>query len=83
MIFKRDTDKREGFTLLEIMIALAVFGFVVTGLLAFLQARGDNYAAALAEPEVIRVALDRFHAEHDAPIAGAREIALFPPMTGG
>ena len=53
------------------------------GLLAFLQARGDNYAAALAEPEVIRVALDKFHAEHDAPIAGAREIALFPPMTGG
>ncbi|WP_180897457.1 molybdopterin converting factor subunit 1 [Martelella soudanensis] len=55
----------------------------VAGLLAFLQTRGDNYAAALVEPEVIRVALDRFHAEHDAPIAGAREIALFPPMTGG
>lgn len=55
----------------------------VAGLLAFLQTRGDNYAAALAEPDVIRVALDKFHAEHDAPIAGAREIALFPPMTGG
>lgn len=55
----------------------------VAGLLAFLRARGDNYAAALAEPEVIRVALDKFHAEHDQKIAGAREIALFPPMTGG
>jgi molybdopterin synthase sulfur carrier subunit len=32
---------------------------------------------------VIRVAIDQEHVEHDAPIAGAREIALFPPMTGG
>lgn len=55
----------------------------VAGLLAFLESRGDNYAAALVEPSVIRVALDRMHADHDAPIAGAREIALFPPMTGG
>lgn len=55
----------------------------VAGLLDFLKARGDNYAAALEEPEVIRVALDRTHAEHDEPLNGAREIALFPPMTGG
>lgn len=55
----------------------------VSGLLAFLAERGDNYAAALVEPSVIRVALDKMHVEHDAPIAGAAEIALFPPMTGG
>ena len=55
----------------------------VAGLLSFLKARGDNYAAALEEPDVIRVALDRTHAEHGEPINDAREIALFPPMTGG
>jgi molybdopterin synthase sulfur carrier subunit len=31
----------------------------------------------------IRAALDRTHVKHDAPIAGAREVAFFPPMTGG
>jgi molybdopterin synthase sulfur carrier subunit len=52
-------------------------------LLAFLRTRGDGYEAALQRPEVIRVAIDQEHVGHDAPIAGAREIALFPPMTGG
>ncbi len=55
----------------------------VSELLDFLAERGDNYADALVEPDVIRVALDKTHAEHDEQIAGAREIALFPPMTGG
>jgi molybdopterin synthase sulfur carrier subunit len=32
---------------------------------------------------VIRAALDRSHVKHDAKIAGAREVAFFPPMTGG
>jgi len=31
----------------------------------------------------IRVAIDREHVDHSAPLAGAREVALFPPMTGG
>jgi molybdopterin synthase sulfur carrier subunit len=52
-------------------------------LLAFLRGLGDGYEAALQRPEVIRVAIDQEHVGHDAPIAGAREIALFPPMTGG
>ena len=34
-------------------------------------------------PQVIRAAIDRTHVKHDARIAGAREIAFFPPMTGG
>ncbi|MBB4121683.1 molybdopterin converting factor subunit 1 [Martelella radicis] len=55
----------------------------IAGLLRFLTERGEGYEAALQEPEIIRVALDRVHAEHDAPLDGAREIALFPPMTGG
>ena len=52
-------------------------------LLAFLQARGDGYAEALRDPKIIRVAINQEHVGHGEPIAGAREIALFPPMTGG
>jgi len=55
----------------------------VADLLAHLSARGEGYAAALDTPEIIRVALDREHRQHDDRIGAAREIALFPPMTGG
>ena len=55
----------------------------VRDLLSFLKARGEGYEAALLHPEVIRVAIDQEHVNHDATLAGAREIALFPPMTGG
>lgn len=52
-------------------------------LVAWLQSRGPNYEFALAEPKAIRIALDRVHANPSAPLAGVREVALFPPMTGG
>lgn len=52
-------------------------------LVRWLAGRGEDYALAFAEPQAIRVALDHQHARDDALIAGAREIALFPPMTGG
>ena len=52
-------------------------------MLDWLAGRGPNYAAALEEPSVIRVALDQRHVTHDAPIGEAGEAALFPPMTGG
>ncbi|MFO1185051.1 MAG: molybdopterin converting factor subunit 1 [Bauldia sp.] len=52
-------------------------------LVAWLRSRGPEYENALSEPDVIRVAVDRLHAAPATPIAGAREIALFPPMTGG
>lgn len=55
----------------------------VADLLAWLKERGEEYQAALLYPEVIRVALDQEHADHDEKIGSAREIALFPPMTGG
>jgi molybdopterin synthase sulfur carrier subunit len=55
----------------------------VRDLLHWLKSRGEEYASALAHEDVIRVALDREHTEHSARLAGAREIALFPPMTGG
>jgi molybdopterin synthase sulfur carrier subunit len=52
-------------------------------LLAWLAQRGETYAHAFANPRIVRAAIDRAHVTADAPIAGAREIAFFPPMTGG
>jgi len=55
----------------------------VGDLVGWLAARGEGYALAFADDRLIRAAVDRAHAKRDAPIAGAREIAFFPPMTGG
>ena len=55
----------------------------VRDLVEWLVARGDNYANAFARAEFIRAALDKRHVKPDALIAGAREVAFFPPMTGG
>ena len=55
----------------------------VSDLMTWLAARGEEYANAFENPKVIRAAIDRSHVRPDAPIAGAREIAFFPPMTGG
>lgn len=58
---------------------------VATGadLIAWLAGRGEGYAHAFERPEVIRVAADQLHVPHEAVVREAREIALFPPMTGG
>ena len=55
----------------------------VTELLSWLRSRGEEYEHALQHPKIIRVAIDQEHVGPAEPIAGAREIALFPPMTGG
>ncbi|PKR49575.1 molybdopterin converting factor subunit 1 [Thalassospira marina] len=55
----------------------------VVDLLAWMPTRGDNYAAAFQDPELVRVALDQEFAQADAVIGETREIALFPPVTGG
>jgi sulfur-carrier protein len=52
-------------------------------LMAWLSRRGEQYAHAFENANVIRAAIDRRHVRPDAPIAGAHEIAFFPPMTGG
>jgi sulfur-carrier protein len=54
----------------------------VADVIAFLSARDEAYAATFASGTA-RAAVDKKHAKLDAPIAGAREIAFFPPMTGG
>jgi molybdopterin synthase sulfur carrier subunit len=55
----------------------------VGDLMRWLGGRGEEYAYAFENPKVIRTAIDKSHARPDATIAGAREIAFFPPMTGG
>ena len=55
----------------------------VADLIAHQQTRGENFAHAFEAAKSIRVAIDKMHVKHDALIAGAREIAFFPPMTGG
>ena len=52
-------------------------------LIAWLSARGESYAYAFEKPKVIRAAIDHAHVKSDTAISGAREIAFFPPMTGG
>ena len=55
----------------------------VADLVAWLKARGPEYAHAFARPDVIRAAINQAHVKPAASIAGAREIAFFPPVTGG
>jgi sulfur-carrier protein len=55
----------------------------VADLMGWLRGQGENYAAAFANIKTMRAALDRTHVKHDALIGNAREIAFFPPMTGG
>ena len=55
----------------------------VAALVEELKAREPRYAAAFADTAALRVALDQELADFDAPLAGVREVAFFPPMTGG
>ncbi len=55
----------------------------VMDLVAELRAREDRYEAAFADLASLRVALDQELSSFDAPLAGVREVAFFPPMTGG
>ena len=64
---------------IELPATVATIGDLMT----FLAQRGEEYAYAFENPRVIRAAVDRTHVRADRAIAGAREIAFFPPMTGG
>jgi sulfur-carrier protein len=55
----------------------------VSDLVALLRDRGEGYALAFDKPAAVRAAVDRVHARGDASIAGVKEVAFFPPMTGG
>ncbi len=55
----------------------------VADLVEELRGREARYAAAFADLGALRVALDQELADFNAPLAGVREVAFFPPMTGG
>jgi len=55
----------------------------VADLLRELSAREDRYALAFSDLSALRVAIDQDLADFDSPLSSAREVAFFPPMTGG
>ncbi|GGG71003.1 molybdopterin synthase sulfur carrier subunit [Salipiger pallidus] len=55
----------------------------VAELVEELRAREERYEVAFADLSSLRVAVDQELTEFDAPLSGAREVAFFPPMTGG
>lgn len=55
----------------------------VGDLVAELRGREERYAAAFEDLSALRVAVDQTLADFDAPLDGVREVAFFPPMTGG
>ena len=55
----------------------------VRDLVAWLKERGEEYAYAFENEGVVRAAIDRVHARPEADLSGAKEVAFFPPMTGG
>jgi len=55
----------------------------VADLMTWLAARSDGHAAAFAKRDLVRCALDQDFAALEAPLAGVREVAFFPPVTGG
>jgi sulfur-carrier protein len=63
----------------ELPAGLATIADVMT----WLSGRGEAYAYAFENPKVVRAAIDQHHVKPAAAIAGAKEIAFFPPMTGG
>ncbi|MBW4961950.1 molybdopterin converting factor subunit 1 [Sulfitobacter sp. CW3] len=55
----------------------------VMDLVEELRAREERYALAFSDLSSLRVAVDQELVDFDAPLAGVREVAFFPPMTGG
>lgn len=55
----------------------------VADLVTELRAREERYDLAFSDLTALRVAVDQQLTDFDASISGAREVAFFPPMTGG
>ena len=55
----------------------------VSALIDFLKGQDEGIAAAFADLRTLKVAINQSHAPLDASLAGATEVAFFPPVTGG
>ena len=74
---------REKTGVAEEVVTLPASVATIADLIAWLVRRGPEFAEAFARPEVVRAAIDQVHAKPTARLAQAREIAFFPPVTGG
>lgn len=74
---------REKTGIAEERLAIGPDVATVADLVTVLRARGPEYEAAFASPGTVRAAVDKAHAKPGASIAGATEVAFFPPVTGG
>jgi molybdopterin synthase sulfur carrier subunit len=74
---------REQVGLSEEQLDLPEKVLTLADLAMWLGTRGGGYAAAFARPEKLRAALDQVMVPLSTPIGAAREIAFFPPVTGG
>ena len=55
----------------------------ISDLMTWLKTQGAEYQAAFANPGVIRTAIDQKHVSNDVALGNGKEIAFFPPVTGG
>ena len=55
----------------------------IADVIGWLKTRGAEFANAFERGDIIRAAIDQTHVKHSASVKGAREIAFFPPVTGG
>lgn len=55
----------------------------VADLIVHLRSKGERYEAAFADMTSVRIAVDQKMTDPSAPLTGVREVAFFPPMTGG
>lgn len=62
---------------------IATGATTVADLVEELRSRSDAHALAFSDMASVRVALDQELSDMTAPLAGVREVAFFPPMTGG
>lgn len=62
---------------------VATSAMTVADLVAELSSRDPRYALAFADLRALRVAVDQQLSDFSAPLNGVREVAFFPPMTGG
>jgi len=74
---------REGIGLASERVDPPAHVATVADLIAWLATRSAGHAEALANPARLRAALDQNFVSLDAAIGTSREIALFPPVTGG
>jgi molybdopterin synthase sulfur carrier subunit len=74
---------RERTGIAEETVDVPASAVTIADVVSWLKSRGPEFEAAFAKPDVVRAAINQVHVKPATPIAGAREIAFFPPVTGG